>query len=171
MGMFSGVLDHLARGRFMNDPSGRLAFFPFGSRRPGYYVDAADESKIKAPVKIYVVAGALINLLGTVAAIWFAQALVSDERSEPLKSKLELGLVVYVISALLLYVLPALLLWKVYKGAVTEVCSSLTAVEPQSVGEMRPSPTRFPTVFILIAAGAFVLLLGVALLLLVSHRS
>jgi hypothetical protein len=171
MGMFSGVLDHLARYRFLTDSSGRLAVFPFGSRRPGYYVDAADETKIKALVKIYVVAAALINVVGSVAALGFTQALVADERSAPLRSQLEFGLVVYVISALLLYLLPALLLWKVYKGAVTEVCSSLTAVESDSVREMKPLPTPFPAVLILISAGAFVLLVGVALMLLVSHRS
>jgi len=169
MGMSSGVLDHLARNRFMSDSSGRLAVFPFGSRRPGYYVDAADESQIKALVKIYVVAAALINVVGSVAALGFTQALVFDDRPAPLRSRLEFGLVIYAISALLLYLLPALLLWKVYKRAVTEVCSSLTAVGPESVREMRPSPTPFPAVFIMLSAGAIVLLVGVALMLLVSR--
>jgi hypothetical protein len=171
MAIFAGVLDHLARNRFMSDSSGRLAVFPFGSRRPGYYVDAPDESKIKALVKIYVVAAALINVVGSVAALGFTQALVADDRSAPLRSQLKFGLVVYAISALLLYLLPALLLWKVYKRAVTEVCSSLTAVGPDSVREMKPTPTPFPAMFIMLSAGAFVLLVGVALVLLVSHRN
>lgn len=64
MGMFSEWLDGLAQRQFGKDEGGRLAFFPYGWRKPGYYVEASDEYKVKALVKIYVVAGAIVNLVG-----------------------------------------------------------------------------------------------------------
>jgi len=169
MGMFSGVLDHLARNRFMSDSSGRLAVFPFGSRRPGYYVDAPDESKIKSLVKLYVVAAALVNLVGSLSCYLLAQTQI--DRSCSLTLQFERSAGVYAISAIFLLILPAVALWSVYKGAVAEACASLTAVGPESVGEMKPPPNQFRTVLILVSVGSFVLLIGAALLLLVGRRS
>ena len=96
--MFSGVLDHLARNRFMSDSSGRLAVFPFGSRRPGYYVDASDESKIKSLVKLYVVAGALVNLVGSLSCYLLAQTQIDRSWSVTLQFERSAG--VYAISAI-----------------------------------------------------------------------
>jgi hypothetical protein len=169
MGMSSGVLDHLTRDRFMNDPSGRVAFFPFGSRRPGYYVDAPDESKIKPLVKMYAVAGALLNLVGSLSSYFLAQTQINDP-SCSMTMRIERFAGVYSFCVLVLLILPALALWSIYKGAMADICSSLTAVGPESAREMKPTPGRHRTVLIMGSVGAFVLMLGVALVLLVSSR-
>jgi hypothetical protein len=160
MGLFSEVLDNLTKGRFGKDESGRIVFLPFGPRRPGYYVDAADEYKITSLVKIYAVAGALINLVGSVAAFALSQALLFDHRSGPLLKKLETSIAVYSICAVLLYIAPALILWNVYRGVMAGLCSSLATVGPESVRPIKRS-SRIQTVLIIIFAGCMLLAIGV----------
>jgi hypothetical protein len=160
MGLFSEVLDNLTQGRFGKDESGRLVFLPFGPRRPGYYVDAADEHKITSLVKIYAVAGALINLVGSVAAFALSQALLFDHRSGPLLKKLETSIAVYSICAVLLYIAPALILWNVYRGVMAGLCSSLATVRPESIHPIKRA-SRIQTVLIIIFAGCMVLAIGV----------
>ena len=164
MGMFSGWLDNFALRQFRQDRSGRSVFVPF-SHRPGYYIEATDEARFKALVKMYGLAAALINVVGSTAALAFTQALVFEEHSSPLKSKIETGLVAYSISAILLYLLPALLLWKVYKGVITGLCSSLTTVGQESVRQIKPSARLFSAVPILILIAIPILIGGLVLLL------
>jgi hypothetical protein len=160
MELFSDVLDNLIRGRFGKDEAGRLVFLPFGPRRPGYYIDAGDEYKITSLVKIYAVAGALINLVGSVAAFALYQALLFDHRSGPLLKKLETSIVVYSICAVLLYIAPALILWNVYRGVMAGLCSSLAAVGPGSIHPINSS-SRLRTVLIIISAGFLVIAIGI----------
>jgi hypothetical protein len=168
--MFSGALDHLARGRFMSDSTGRLAVFPFGARKPGYYVEATDESKIKSLVKMYVVAGALVNLVGSLSSYALAQTQIVDYRACSMTTQIERFVGAYAICMLFFLILPALALWSVYKGAVGEVCSSLTAVGPDSVREMKPASTGPRTALIVAGAGALVLALAGLIVLVSSHR-
>jgi hypothetical protein len=160
MGLFSEVLDNLIRGRFGKDESGRLVFLPFGPRRPGYYVDAADEYKITSLVKLYAVAGALINLVGSVAAFALSQALLFDHRSGPLLKKLETSIVVYSICAVLLYLAPALILWNVYREVMAGLCSLLATVGPESIRPIKRS-SRLRTLLVIIAAGFMVIAIGI----------
>jgi hypothetical protein len=160
MGLFSEVLDNLIRGRFGKDESGRLVFLPFGPRRPGYYVDAADEYKITSLVKLYAVAGALINLVGSVAAFALSQALLFDHRSGPLLKKLETSIVVYSICAVLLYLAPALILWNVYREVMAGLCSSLATVGPESIRPIKRS-RRLRTLLVIIAVGFMVIAIGI----------
>jgi hypothetical protein len=156
-----GMLDNLADRQFAKDENGRLVFLPRGPRRPGYFVDSADEQKIKSLVKIYLLAAMLINLTGSMASFAFTQALTLDERSAPLAYKLRFGLVVYAISSTLLYIGPALMLWNVYRGAVDGLCSSLATVDPASLSLMRQSATSGRTRVILVFAGLLILGLGI----------
>lgn len=103
MGMFSDWLDNLAMRQFGNDAGGRLAFFPYGWRRPGYYVEAGDQSKIAALAKIYFIANALTSAVGSSATLAFTQALLFDEHG-PLRRRLEFGFSVYAIAGLFLYI-------------------------------------------------------------------
>jgi len=103
MGMFSRWLDSLAQQQFRMDTGGRFVFVPFGPRRTGYYVDAGDEPKLKALVAMYFLARSLVYLLGSTATFMFTQSLLSDERTSPLRTKLELGFTVYSISAVFLH--------------------------------------------------------------------
>jgi hypothetical protein len=102
-----GMLDNFADRQFAKDESGRLVFLPRGRRHAGYFIDAADEPKIKSLVKIYGVAAMVVNLTGSMASIAFAQMLTFDERTTSLTHKLKFGLVVYPISLALLYIGPA----------------------------------------------------------------
>lgn len=160
MGVFTEVLDNLIRGRFGKDESGRLVFLPLGPRRPGYYVDAADEYKITALVKLYAVAGALINLVGSVAAFALSQALLFDHRSGPLLKKLETSIVVYSICAVLLYLAPALILWNVYREVMAGLCLSLATVGPESIRPIKCS-SRLRTLLVIIAVGFMVIAIGI----------
>ena len=168
MGMFSGWLDGIAQRQFGKDEAGRVAFFPYGWRRSGYFVEAPDESKITALVKMYAVASALINLLGSMTAYALTQSLIFDQHSIPLRRKLELALSVYSISALILFILPALLLWKVYRGLVAGLCSPLPAVGPESVRQIKP-PTAVRAQLVLVGFGTAILVLGILLALTARH--
>jgi hypothetical protein len=170
MGMFSQWLDNLAQRQFRKDDVGRSVFVPFGPRRPGYYVENPDADKIKVLVKIYALAGALINVVGSTATLAFTQSLVFDERSMPLRRKIEFGFAVYSIAALFLYVFPALLLWRVYGGLIKDLCSSLATAGPDSVRQMRPSSNNFPTAPLLVLIAISILILGMVLLFAVSRR-
>lgn len=161
MGVFSEWLEGVADRQFGKAADGRLAFFPRGWRRPGYYVEASNESKVKALVKIYFVSSALLNLVGSIAAIAFTQSLVFDERSAPLKRKLELGLTVYSVSALVMFILPCLLLWKIYKELLARVCSELVTVESDSVSQFEQTPRRHSAAVVLVLTGVLLLALGV----------
>ena len=160
MGIFSGILDTFVARQFAKDESGQLVFLPRGHRRPGYYVGASEESKVKSLVKLYGTAAVLINLTGSVASLAFTQALTFEERSAPLASKLKFALIVYVLSASLLYVGPALLLWNVYRGEVAGLCSSLTVVDPASA-QLTTLPFRARRVWGVLFAGLLVLALGI----------
>ena len=97
-GIVMGIFDNLADRHFAKDDGGRLAFLPRGPRRPAYFVDSTDADKIKSLVKIYFVASALINMIGSAAAIAITDSIAFAEHSASLAHKLKLGAVVYAIS-------------------------------------------------------------------------
>lgn len=170
MAMFSRWLDSLAQQQFRVDTGGRFVFVPFGPRRTGYYVEVGDEPKLKALVTMYFLARSLVYLLGSTATFMFTQSLLSDERTSPLRRKLELGFIVYSISAVFLYVLPALLLWKTYRGLVERLCSLLVAVGSESVRQMQSPATDLRTRALLVFMGVSILILAVVLVLAIGHR-
>jgi hypothetical protein len=163
-----GMLDTFAARQFAKDESGRLVFLPRGGRHTGYYISDSDESKFKSLVKVYGLGGMLINLTGSTASIALTLALVIDDRSEPLASRLRFGIVLYLICAVLLYLGPALIFWNMYRGVLARLCSSLTAVEP-TVLRLTPLPSnqrRSAIILVVLALLIFVLILGV----LISYR-
>jgi len=100
----------------------------------------------------------------------FTQSLLSDERTSPLRTKLELGFTVYSISAVFLYILPALLLWETYRGLVERLCSVLATVGSESVRQMQPPARNLRTRALLVFMGVSILILAVVLVLAISHR-
>jgi hypothetical protein len=159
MGMFSKWLDRNVECHFGKDAAGRLAFFPHGWRRPGYYIEASDEYQIKALVAMYTVAAALLSTLGSTGSIVF---MVMADDTKTSRRTLESGLIAYAISFALLYVLPALLLWKTYRGLLDGVCSSLP-VGPESIRGLRRPPSNRRIAVVLVVA-AIVLALSVAVI-------
>jgi hypothetical protein len=168
MGIFSGLLENFAERQFAKDDSGRLVFLPRGARRTGYFVADTDESKFKSLVKVYGVAGALINLTGSVASLAFTQALTFDDRYSPPASRLKFGLIAYAISSMLLYIGPALIFWNVYRGVLAGLCSPLTAVDPSSLHLAQPASNQRRVAVILILVVAIIL--AIVIEALVSYR-
>jgi hypothetical protein len=168
MGLFSGWLDGQADRYFGKDAGGRLAFFPFGWRKAGYYIEASDENKIKALLTVYFLAAALLNLVGSTASIAVTDGLVIGDSGRSLAGKLEFGLIVYAISAAFFYALPGLLLWKVYRGFLARVCSSLATVGAESIRPLKPSSNQRRAVALIVLTA--VLLATIGMLLLVHRR-
>jgi hypothetical protein len=170
MGMFSRWLDGTAQRHFAKDQSGRMVFIDRGlargQRHSCYYVDAADQSQLKAFVKMYAIAFALVSFTGSMASLGFAEALALDH-GYLLPEKIKLVLVVYLICSALFYVGPAVILWKVYRDAVTGLCGSLTVADPASVRSVATDSGRI--LWLALFAGA-VLLLAVGLFLLAGRR-
>jgi hypothetical protein len=170
MGMISEWIDQATALRFRKDASGRLVFVPFGPRKDGYYVDAAsDEQKIRSLVKLYTVASALINLVGSVGSYTFAQALMFDrDRSVPLAKQLETFIAVYAITVLVVYILPAWALWKTYRGLIPDLCASLSAVGPEQIRRMETPTLPARRRLITIGVALMLVALGVAVVAAVS---
>ena len=163
------VLDNLADRAFAKDDSGRLVFLPRGRRKPSYFVESADENKIKSLVKLYIVANTLLNMTGMAASIAFSDWLLADERSASLAHQLKFGAVVWAIAVTLFYIGPALLLWNTYRRAVDGISASLTAVDPTLV-HLTPLPSSSRRV-LLICLGASFVVLGIAICaILTAHR-
>ena len=163
-----GILDNLADRHFATVESGRLVVLPRGPKRPGYFVDSADENKIRSLVKIYVVAALLIQGIGSTASIAITQSLAFDRHSATLAHQLKVGLVVYAIASTLLYFGPAVLLWNVYRRAVDGICSSLTSVDRASV-RLEPLRSARPWRVLLALLAVLLVVMG-AILALASYR-
>jgi hypothetical protein len=174
MGMFSKLLDGIGQRQFAKDENGRTVFFPRGRfrgfsrgrRRACYYVDAADESKLRSLVKMYALAGALINFTGSMASLGFTEALAFDH-GHALPEKLKLVLIVYLVCAVLFSIGPVLILWRVYQDAVAGLCAPLAVADPES---LRLVPANSSPIRIWIAILVAAILLGVALFLLLATR-
>lgn len=170
MGMFSRALDDLIQVRFRKGESGRLVFLPFSARRGGYYVDPSNEFAIKSLVKLYAVASALINLVGSLCCYALTSALIGYHRSVPLAKQIETMVAVYVVAAFFLYILPALILWKVYRGMVTGFCSPLTVVAPEAILQMNQPSSRLRNRLVAVCVVCGLMALGVGLLVASSYR-
>jgi hypothetical protein len=163
-----GTWNTFADRHFARDETGRLVFFPRGSRGTAYFVNATDAEKIKPMLKIYAVAAALINLTGSTASMAITLWLVFDAHPASVAAKLRFGAMVYAISASLLYYGPALLLWKVFRGYLDELSSSLTKVDPSSLRLTDP-PLHSNRALVLVLVAGF-LLLGLGIFFAISWR-
>jgi hypothetical protein len=165
MGMFSAWIGQLVEARCCRkDSSGRLVFLPYGRRRAGYYLDSpSDYQKAKAFVAMYSAGSFLFQVLGSTSSLVIAIETSSDHHGS-LASKLELTLIVYVISAFAFQWLPMLLLWRLYRELLPQLCSSLQELSPESMGNLQsiPNPMRRGA---LIVAFAALVVMGVVLVL------
>jgi hypothetical protein len=162
MGTFSQWLDGTAQ-HFGEDQNGRMAFLPHGRRHACYYIDAADESQLKALVRVYTFAAALINAVGSVASFALTEALTFSHGSS-FHEKFELFFVVYLICSTLFFFGPALILKRVYRNEVSKLCTPLPVADPASLRLMvNTSSLRMALVLV----GSAMILLALGLLLLV----
>jgi hypothetical protein len=169
MGMFSRWLDRAAQRHFAKDQSGRMIFLPRGRRHSCYYVDVADESRIKPLVKMYAIASPLINFIGAMASIGFTEALTFDhDYAQP--KKLKLVLIVYLICMALFSTGPALILWRAYTDVATGLCASLTVVDPASLRFVKMDTGRVWMVLVLLGGAMVLLALGLLFLMPRPHH-
>jgi hypothetical protein len=158
------MFNQAVEASFRKDASGRLIFLPRGPRKAAYYVDSAsDEQKLKALVKLQVVAVLFFNLGGflvsyTLAASWNALYFTHLPIS-PEARALRTG-AVYVISAAVIQFTPILVIQKIYQRSLREICSTLQPADPASLTQLgdiwKPYRQR-----VLVAFGVGLLLMGV----------
>jgi hypothetical protein len=166
MSLFSRMMDHHVESHFRKDPSGRLVFLPFGSKKTAYYVDTKpDEEKIRAFVKLYRIAGVLLSWM-TFPGIYVPGLLLDSYRiAIPLKTKLE-AVAGTSLLFLLLFLALFWMLWGVYKKTVSAFTSSMSEVGPELKGQLSKiseGPLRFRRVALLCLLGVMVLMGGLIL--------
>jgi hypothetical protein len=166
---FTKVMDHHVERQFRKDPSGRLVFLPFGPKRSASFVDSkSDEEKIRAFVKMYRSAGALISQLAFLSFyvwIWSSHAGAGPLRS---RETTEVGIVSFCLLVLLLSVW---MLWSLYKQTVPAFTSLLSEVGPDlknQLSEVSPRPRGLRRLA-LVGLFAGIVTLAVAILLAVRH--
>jgi hypothetical protein len=165
--VFSRWLDVAAQRQFVKDASGRTLFFPRGLPHRCYYVEAADESRLKSLLKMYAIAAALINLTGSMASLGLTEALAFDH-GHALPEKIKFALAVYLICSLLFFIGPLLILWRVYRDALVDWCAPLTVAH---LASLRPVPTNSNSVRIwFVLLGAALILLGLIVFLLAARH-
>lgn len=161
MGTFSGWIEQLTNLQFRKDQSGRLVFLPYGPRRAGYYLESgADGQRIRSLVSLYAVGTGLIQLVGVMSSYIIGQALIFPDRPTSLAGKLEVGLIAYAISSLVLFILPFCLLRKLYKELIPGFCSSLTEAGPESMRTLEKVQSPQRVRMILLAVASMLILAG-----------
>jgi hypothetical protein len=163
--LFSKAMEYHVEAQFRKDPSGRLVFLPFGSRKKGYFVDAQpDEEKIRSFLKMYRSASALINLL--IFPSIYLPGVVLNFCGMPLRSKLETiaGTSLFFV---LLFAAVIFMLWGVYRETVPGLTSSLTEIGPDLTGQLReislgPRPLQRAALWFLLAGTVILVLVIMA---------
>jgi hypothetical protein len=160
------MFNQVAETLFRRDAGGRVIFLPRGPRKLGYYIDAAsDEQKMKALVKLQLVAVMLFNLAGflgsyTLAATW--ESLYFIHLPISIEARALRVAAVYLISAAVIQFTPILLIQKIYQRSLRDICSSLQPVESGSLGELsRLSKPYLKRVLVVLAVT--MMLIGVVL--------
>jgi hypothetical protein len=178
---FTKAMDHQVERQFRKDPTGRLVFLPFSSKKKGYFADVflpvgskgtgyfvdskSDEEKIRAFLRMYRSAGALIYWVAYLSFyIWILSFNTGANRWTT-----EVGIASFFFLLLLVSVW---MLWYLYKQTVPGFTSSLSEVGPDLEGqlsEISPPPRRLRGLA-LVSLFAGIVVLAVALLAL-TRRS
>jgi hypothetical protein len=150
------MFNQAAEALFRKDANGRLIFLPRGPRKTGYYIDAAsDEQKIKALVKLQLVAVMFFNLTGflgsyALAATWESLYFIHLHLSIEDRA-LRTG-AVYLISAAIIQFTPILVVQKVYQRSLRDICQNLQPADPGLLGPLsRLSEPRLKRVLVTLA--------------------
>ena len=157
------MFDRAADALFRKDASGRLIFLPHGPRKTGYYIDSAsDAQKIKALVKLQLVAVMFFNLGGflasyTLAATW--ESLYFIHLPISIEARVLRVAAVYVISALIIQFTPILVVQKIYQRSLRDICQNLQPAEPGLLGPLSGGSNPLRRVLVALAVG--VMLMGV----------
>ena len=164
---FSRLIDYGVAAQFRKDPSGRLVFLPLAPRTKAYFIDSkSDEEKIRAFVKMYRSASAMISWMTTgilVLGLMLHDFARLNSREYRLGFTLGVPLFLWLVLIAFMW-----MLWSLYKQTVPSFTASLTEVGPDLRGQLSTISPRPRIVLMFLAAG--LLLLAMALFALVSRR-
>jgi hypothetical protein len=171
--LFSRLIDGHVERQFGKDPNGRLVFFPSGPKGKCYFVDSkSDEEKIKAFVKMYRSASALISLL-TSPSVMVPCLLLEDYGGlTPRAHRLAIAFGIAGFFWLVL-ILVAVILWTAYGANVPGLISSLSEVGPDIKDQIRPAfpPSRLQRRVAIVSLLACIFIMaGVVVAVSSSHR-
>lgn len=169
--LFSRAMEYHVDAQFRRDPSGRLAFLPFGPRKKAYFVDSkSDEEKIRSFLKMYRTASALLNVL--VFPSVYLPGFVLNFYRGPVRSKVE-TIAWVALFFILLFGALAWTLWSVYKETIPGFTSSLNEVGPDLQSQLRegsPRPRQLQKIGLVFLLAGAVLLVAVAVAALYHFR-
>lgn len=157
----SKLMDRAIETQFLKDSSERTVFVPFSLRRNCYFVDEADQDKIRAFVRMYRSLFQIIALLSCPSV--FVPALILEDFAglSPRGHRLAIALGIPLFFWLVLGGLEWIL-WTLYKGAIPTLTSSLTEVEPEikeQLRELSQQSRRWPALSVV--AGLLLITLGI----------
>jgi hypothetical protein len=152
-----GILDPMVGRCFRDEAAGRAVVFPGTARKRGYLVSSsAEERKIAAFIKMYFCAHVSIFILGYLLAYEWSMWVVNElgrPAAHPVRSVgIFLGIYAVVVG------LPYLLLWQSYKRSIF----SFVSAQDEIVVSTKPPPQPRALVFFLLALGALLVLVGLA---------
>jgi hypothetical protein len=162
--------EHLLSASFRKNHAGRLVFLPFGANKPGYYINSAsDEQKTKPFAKMYFLSRALVQLVGMLSALFFAEGVAFADPHTPAIHKIEVFLVIYSITIFLFELLPLWLMSRLYRKSIPEICSAMAVAGVEEIRQLdgSMSPLRRN---ILVALGGLMILIGAIIAVLVARR-
>jgi hypothetical protein len=161
--MPSGWDEQLLANSFRKNRAGRLVFLPFGMKKPGCYIDSpSDEQKTKPFVRMYFLGRLLAQLLGNLTAFFFAEGVAFADPHTPAVHKIEVFLVIYVITISLFELLPLWLISRLYRRSIPEICSSMPVAGVEEVSQLDKSMAPLQRRG-LIVVGAVTILIGVTI--------
>jgi hypothetical protein len=160
----------LREAHFRKDRNARLVFIPFSLKKKCYFVDSkSDEEKIRAFVKMYRSATQLIAFLIYPSALVPGLILEDYAGLTPRGHRFAIAFGIPLFFSLVLGAL-VWMLWRLYKGAIPGLTSSLTEIGSGVTGQLSAisqPPWRLPLLFVT----AFLLLIVLALFaFLASHH-
>jgi hypothetical protein len=159
-----GLIDFMVGANFRDDKAGRVVVFPGDRPGRGYVVKSeAEESRIRAFMKMFYFAHLSILMLGNFLAIEWSTGL-NHELSRPAAHIYRaMG-----IAALIYFVvmgIPYWLLWRTYKKAFV----SFTSVQDELMVSGK-SPGQQTRIYVAAGVAAFAILLAVGVFLLVRTK-
>ena len=168
--MAAGWDEQLLANCFRKDHTERLVFLPFGGNKPGYYIDTpSDEQKTRPFSRMYFLARALVQLVGMLSALFFAQGVAFADPRTSIAHKIKVFLVVYCVAISLFELLPLWLMSRLFRKSIPEICSAMAVAGVEEISQLNRSMSSLRRRLLLALGGLMILIAGIALVLAVRR--